>query len=186
VGTFSAVKPGGPKSVLFQAFERGILTYDPTNPAEWQVGRANVGADALLVQGLTPLHLRPVPQPGPRSIEVSIGKQHLYAYDGDILVFDAPVSTGKDRFETPIGSFAVTVKQPLRTMRGAEQGERWVVPDVPHVMYFFRDFALHGAYWHNQFGTGERRSHGCVNLPLDAAAWLYTWAPVGTPVTIFQ
>jgi lipoprotein-anchoring transpeptidase ErfK/SrfK len=69
-------------------------------------------------------------------------------------------------------------------MRGSINGESWVVPDVPHAMYFNGSVALHGTYWHNLFGSGVRISHGCVNLPLDAAAWLYDWAPVGTTVDV--
>jgi lipoprotein-anchoring transpeptidase ErfK/SrfK len=34
------------------------------------------------------------------------------------------------------------------------------------------------------FGSGVRMSHGCINLPLGSAAWLYAWAPIGTPVTV--
>ncbi len=57
------------------------------------------------------------------------------------------------------------------------------VPDVPNVMYVNLDAeALHGAYWHNNFGN--RMSHGCVNLPLDVASFLYTWAEIGTLVTV--
>jgi lipoprotein-anchoring transpeptidase ErfK/SrfK len=57
------------------------------------------------------------------------------------------------------------------------------VPDVPSVLYFTnRGHALHGTYWHNNFGVPM--SHGCVNLPLDVAAWLYNRAPVGTLVLI--
>jgi lipoprotein-anchoring transpeptidase ErfK/SrfK len=69
-------------------------------------------------------------------------------------------------------------------MRGVYQGVPWVVPDVPNVMYIVGGVALHGTYWHNRFGTGARPSHGCVNLPLRSAAWLYSWAPVGTPVKV--
>jgi lipoprotein-anchoring transpeptidase ErfK/SrfK len=42
--------------------------------------------------------------------------------------------------------------------------------------------AFHGAYWHDDFG--KPRSHGCVNLPLQFAEWLYEWAPLGTRVWI--
>ena len=41
---------------------------------------------------------------------------------------------------------------------------------------------LHGKYLHNNFGTPM--SHGCVNLPMDVAAWMYEWAPIGTLVTV--
>jgi lipoprotein-anchoring transpeptidase ErfK/SrfK len=51
------------------------------------------------------------------------------------------------------------------------------------VLYFTASgHALHGTYWHNNFGMPM--SHGCVNLPLDVAAWLYDWAPIGTRVLI--
>jgi lipoprotein-anchoring transpeptidase ErfK/SrfK len=51
------------------------------------------------------------------------------------------------------------------------------------VMYFDNlGNALHGTYWHNNFGYPM--SHGCVNLPMDVAAWMYGWAPVGTLVTV--
>lgn len=179
-----AFKADGPRVVMLQAFERGIVTYDPLNPPEWQVERANVGTDAVRAEGLEPLHVQPLPQRGARSIEIDLSEQWLYAYDGDIQVFDAPVSTGRDGFETPPGVFAIYRKYEVKTMRGEEKGERWEVPNVPHVMFFYRDFAIHGTYWHNQFGTGKRLSHGCVNLPLEAAAWLYAWAPNGTPVIV--
>ena len=125
----------------------------------------------------------PAPSSG-KSIIVDLSSQWLYAYEGAKLVFDAPVSTGRDGFNTPIGRFAIYHKSPLQTMRGCAGSECWTVPNVPNAMYIVGGVALHGTYWHNQFGTGVRRSHGCVNLPLNAAAWLYTWAPLGTPVTV--
>ncbi len=61
----------------------------------------------------------------------------------------------------------------------------YTVDDVPHVMYFNYDAeALHGAYWHNNFGN--RMSHGCVNLPLDMAQFLFGWAPLGTIVWVYD
>jgi lipoprotein-anchoring transpeptidase ErfK/SrfK len=121
-----------------------------------------------------------------RSIVVSISDQWLYAYDDGELVFDAPVSTGKDGFDTPTGDFAIYEKLPLQTMSGTIGDEEYLVPDVPNVMYIYGGVALHGTYWHDLFGTGERMSHGCINLPLDAAEWLYGWADVGTPVTVVE
>ena len=54
--------------------------------------------------------------------------------------------------------------------------------NVPWVMYYNGDEALHGTYWHNNFGTPM--SHGCVNMPVDAAAFVYSWAPRGTEVWV--
>jgi lipoprotein-anchoring transpeptidase ErfK/SrfK len=129
---------------------------------------------------------KPAPAPSGRgkSIEINISTQWLYAYENGVEVFNAPVATGKDGFNTPTGVYKVYAKVPLQTMRGSINGESWVVPDVPHAMYFNGSVALHGTYWHNLFGSGVRISHGCVNLPLDAAAWLYDWAPVGTTVDV--
>lgn len=132
-----------------------------------------------------PAQQRPAPAArGGKSIVVDLSAQWLYAYEGETMVFDAPVSTGRDGFNTPVGRFAIYHKVRSQTMRGCAGGECWNVPDVPHAMYIVGGVALHGTYWHNQFGSGVRRSHGCINLPLKSAAWLYEWAPAGTQVSV--
>ena len=142
------------------------------------------------------------PAPGPKRIEVSIDQQHLWAYEGDTLVLETPVSTGIEPNHTEVGRFRVRYKVLTEDMRGATDAQGnvvWVVgdggsappgsipygvPDVPNVMYIDLDAeALHGAYWHNNFG--QRMSHGCINLPLPVAEFLYGWAPLGTPVTVY-
>ena len=119
----------------------------------------------------------------PKAIVVSLGQQMLWAYKGDEVVSSSFVSTGKAGFETPVGTYAVISKLPSQTMEGVIGGEYYNVPDVPWVLYFTdRGHALHGTYWHTNFGTPM--SHGCVNLPLDSAAWLYQWTPIATPVHV--
>jgi lipoprotein-anchoring transpeptidase ErfK/SrfK len=49
-------------------------------------------------------------------------------------------------------------------------------------MYFYDGYGLHGTYWHSNFGTPM--SHGCINLTIPDAEWLYYWADVGTLVNI--
>jgi lipoprotein-anchoring transpeptidase ErfK/SrfK len=118
-----------------------------------------------------------------KAIVVSISQQILRAYKGDQVVMSSYVSTGRAGFDTPPGSFAVLTKLPSQTMEGVIGGEYYNVPDVPWVLYFTNSgHALHDTYWHNNFGMPM--SHGCVNLPLDVAAWLYNWAPRGTPVFV--
>jgi lipoprotein-anchoring transpeptidase ErfK/SrfK len=144
---------------------------------------ATVPTSTPVSKPVTPKPLPPTDHTG-KQIIVDLSDQWLYALEGDRIIFDAPVSTGRDGFNTPIGHFSIYAKVREQTMRGCAGGECWVVPRVPHAMYIVGGVALHGTYWHNQFGTGVRRSHGCINLPLKAAAWLYDWAPVGTPVTV--
>lgn len=56
------------------------------------------------------------------------------------------------------------------------------LPGVPFVCYFTWGWAaLHGTYWHNDYG--RPRSHGCVNMPPDAARWLWRWT---TPVVDYH
>jgi lipoprotein-anchoring transpeptidase ErfK/SrfK len=65
----------------------------------------------------------------------------------------------------------------------AGSADYYYLPDVPHVMYFYTGgYAIHGTYWHSNFGYPM--SHGCVNLSESAAAWVYNWSPVGTPIWI--
>ncbi|HEU5434565.1 MAG TPA: L,D-transpeptidase [Thermomicrobiales bacterium] len=118
-----------------------------------------------------------------KAILVSLSRQTMWVYKGDDIVLTSLVSTGRAGFETPTGTFQILTKLPSQTMEGVIGGEYYNVPDVPNVMYFTNEgHALHGTYWHNNFG--HPMSHGCVNLPMDVAAWLYNWAPVGTPVYI--
>jgi lipoprotein-anchoring transpeptidase ErfK/SrfK len=126
----------------------------------------------------------PGPVPGaPKSIVVSISQQRMWAYEGDVAVLSTFVSTGKPGFDTPTGLFTVIVKKEIEDMEGLIGGEYYNVPDVPDVMYFTNvGHAIHGTYWHNNFGAVM--SHGCVNLPLDVAAFLYDWTPMGTPVLV--
>lgn len=119
-------------------------------------------------------------------IVVSVETQMLFAYDGDTLFMSVPISTGLSDTPTPHGRFTVFKKTPSRYMQGPIPGlsdQSYDLPGVPWDLYFTQDGAvIHGAYWHNHFG--EPWSHGCVNLPLDAARQLYDWTPLGTPVNI--
>lgn len=129
----------------------------------------------------------PGPQQGSwKEVVVSVSAQSVWAYEGGELVISSLVSTGTGEVPetvTPVGYHSVLAKFDAQTMEGTISGEQYRVEDVPFVMYF-DDFgnALHGTYWHSNFGAPM--SHGCVNLPMDIAAWMYEWAPVGTAVTV--
>ena len=137
---------------------------------------------ALVVLAPLPTHAATA---GPKRIEVNLTRQRLYAYQGTRLVLSSGVSTGRNGWRTPTGHFTIFRKVPLKTMRGCARGTCWNVPSVPNVMYFREGgFAIHGTYWHHDFGNGIRHSHGCINLPLGMAAKLYAWTPIGTPVWV--
>ncbi len=154
------------------------------------------GAAALLVALASPgrpASAQEMSDPGPgrwqigeKEVVVSLGAQHLWAYEGEQPVLTTFVSTGTaetPEVATPIGQWRILVKLPLETMTGTVNGEPYQVEDVPYVMYFTDEgHALHGTYWHNNFGVPM--SHGCVNLPMDVAEWMFRWAPEGTAVTV--
>lgn len=119
-----------------------------------------------------------------RRIIVDLSRQWLTAYEGGLVVYRAPVATGRDGFNTPVGTYAIYDKLPMQSMSGSAGGETWYVPNIPWVMYVVGGVAIHGTYWHNAFGTGFRLSHGCINVGMDDAEWLYGWADVGTVVQV--
>jgi lipoprotein-anchoring transpeptidase ErfK/SrfK/uncharacterized protein YgiM (DUF1202 family) len=120
---------------------------------------------------------------GEKWIEVNLSSQTMTVWRGSTKVSSSLVSTGKPGFSTPTGTFYISTKYTSVTMSGCVNGECWNTPGVPWAMLFRSGgFFIHGAYWHNAFGTV--RSHGCVNLPVPYAEWLYGWTPSGTRVWI--
>ncbi len=119
-----------------------------------------------------------------RRIEVNLTAQWLTAYEEDVEVYRAPVTTGRPGFYTPTGTFGIYHKLPMQTMRGSVPGETWNVPNIPWVMYVVGGVAMHGTYWHTMFGSGALMSHGCINLGMDDAHWIYQWSDIGTEVHI--
>jgi len=129
----------------------------------------------LTIPGGTPA---PVPQDtsSERWIDVNLSTQTLTAYVGNGPVYTVAVSTGLPNTPTPVGQFRIWIKLKYDDMRGPG----YYLRDVPYVMYFYKDYGLHGTYWHDNFGTPM--SHGCVNLSSADAEWLFNWASVGTRV----
>jgi LysM repeat protein len=113
-----------------------------------------------------------------RWIDVDLSSQTVRAYQGNVVVQSMVVSTGISRYPTPVGRFRIYSKYPSVNM----SGPGYYLPGVPHTMFFYKGYALHGTYWHSNFG--RPMSHGCINLTRADAAWLYSWAGVGTQVVI--
>jgi lipoprotein-anchoring transpeptidase ErfK/SrfK len=118
-------------------------------------------------------------------IDVNLTRQTLVAFEGDRPVYATLVSTGRrgrdpnDKahdHQTVQGSFRIREKHVSITMDGdgpAPGDMPYSIEDVPYVMYFEGSYALHGAFWHSNFG--REQSHGCVNLAPHDAKRLFFW-----------
>jgi lipoprotein-anchoring transpeptidase ErfK/SrfK len=121
----------------------------------------------------------PPPPPTPTSppavasnrwIDINLSSQSLAAYEGDVPVYWALVSTGTRWTPTVTGRYHIYLKVRSQSM----SGPGYYLPNVPYVMFFYRAYSLHGTYWHSNFG--QPMSHGCVNLRTEDAQWLYEWS----------
>ncbi len=137
---------------------------------------------------------RVTPKPEPpqgvtngRWIEVNLAEQTLMVYDQSRLVFATLVSTGNAPFYTRPGTFQIFKKLDAEQMSGtfeADHSDYYYLENVPWTMYFDEARAIHGVYWHTLFGYAA--SHGCVNLSLADAHWVYNWAQNGDTVYVWD
>ncbi|MFC1961387.1 L,D-transpeptidase [Chloroflexota bacterium] len=192
VNTYTAEYPGGPQVI---DSDRLHFRYDTVNvyatveleghnwyliaPGEW-VYHTWVG----LAQA--------IPQPEGVSghwVAVDLYEQTLVAYEDDQVVFATLVSSGLAGWDTNEGLFDVWARFESDHMSGAEGADDfYYLENVPYTMYFDGDISLHGTYWHN--GFGYRHSHGCVNLSISDARWLFDWTNAEdfkeAPVVVFS
>jgi hypothetical protein len=117
-----------------------------------------------------------------KHILIDLEAQLVTAYEGEQLVFSQLCSSGAKGTETPKGEFRTYHKGPSVHM--TNQGDAlegvYNLPGVPWCTFFTgMGNALHGAYWHNDYG--RPRSHGCVNLPSEAAKFIYRWTSPNVP-----
>ncbi|KKQ65541.1 MAG: hypothetical protein US86_C0010G0015 [Candidatus Daviesbacteria bacterium GW2011_GWA2_38_24] len=126
-----------------------------------------------------------------KRVEVDLTNQRLYAYDGNTLIYNFPISSGKPWWPTPTGEFRGWIKlKSTRMVGGSKQyGTYYNLPNVPYVIYFENSrfprsgYAIHGAYWHNNFGVPM--SHGCVNLRPSDSEKIFNWAPTNILIRIY-
>ena len=109
-----------------------------------------------------------------RWVAVDLFEQTLIAYEDDKAIFATVISSGMAEWPTAQGIFNVWARLPSDSMSGAVgQPDAYALQLVPWVMYFKGGQSLHGTYWHDSFGY--RRSHGCVNMSISDARWIYDW-----------
>ncbi len=122
-------------------------------------------------------------------VGVSTYEQNLVAYSGDYPYMAALVSTGdmdEERWRTDTGTWKVELFWEVGPMEGAAGSDNFYALDqVPYHMYFNWREALHGVYWHDNFGYYW--SHGCVNLTVSDAKWLWdNWVNMNTVVYVYD
>jgi uncharacterized protein YraI len=154
----------------------------------WVLGQVVTAYDVVDVPVAEPA---PTPTPTPlplpelppelyedRWIDIDLTHQRVTAYEGQAPVYTTLASTGLPNTPTPVGQYRIWIKLRYDDMTGPG----YYLKDVPHVMYFYQGYGFHGVWWHTNFG--HPMSHGCVNLPNEAAEWLFNWADVGTFVNV--
>jgi hypothetical protein len=151
-------------SLWYKAFDAATQSHYYTRPA-W--------VHLFSPEELAPLSAQ-VPQ-NEKHIEIYLDRQLLLAFEWDGLVYAARVATGRPKFESPIGLFHTFHKRPTYHMfGGADEFSIFDLPGVPWDSYITDSgVALHGTYWHNDFGTAH--SHGCINMAPQDAKWIFRW-----------
>ena len=152
--------------------------YDKVSQTEWYV--PSYALRIVPDEELSPLSPN-VPN-ALKSVYVDLAAQTLVAFEGERAVLTSRIASGSKGTETPTGEFLTYHKGPsIHMTDGAGDEAHYDLPGVPWVSFFTGDgAALPGTYWHNDFGAP--RSHGCINLPNDAAKFLYRWTlPVVPP-----
>lgn len=119
-----------------------------------------------------------------RKIDVNLSTETLTVTENGNVVDSWLISSGRGDFATHTGSFTVNWKLDSQNMGNTDltKAPFYYQPDVKWVMYFNGDEALHGVYWHDNWGTPM--SHGCVGMPEWRAEWLFDWSPQGTEVNV--
>ena len=140
--------------------------------AEWKERTIAAGAENLPYQAA----------PGEKWVDLNLSNKTVTAYEGATVVH-GPVSIVDGGAATPTvtGTYKVYLQYESQTMRGLEpNGDEYVAENVPWVSYFYESFAFHGAGWRSSFGYSG--SHGCVNMPVSEAQWIYNWVDTNTVV----
>jgi hypothetical protein len=184
----ASVTPGAPPEAAapylgrYQSFQ--VYGVQRVGDWDWYL----IGPDQWVEQRNLAL-VNPTPPAGAPGnvIAVNTYEETLAVYQNGQLIFATLVSSGSRYFPTRPGTFKVWAKLTHGKMSGAYRDDRsdyYFLEDVPWILYYDGDRALHGAYWHDNFGI--KSSHGCVNLSPKDARWLFDYASVGATVFIYS
>jgi len=134
-----------------------------------------------------------------KEIVVNLSKQWMFVYQDGKQVYNSPITSGRPTLRTPTGTYHVFAKfHPTTFISPWPQGSRYWYPPT-HINYaleWANGLFLHDSWWRTVYGPGtniwyhdpvygwQSGTHGCITMPLSAAAWLYKWAPIGTKVQV--
>ena len=138
------------------------------------------------------LGLHTAPDGSEKWIEIDLSDLKLYGWEGNRKVYEFLISTGRPGYNTPTGEFRVWRKVLSQRYKGGILGTSgyYDLPNVPYSLFFggngapnWKGYAIHGAYWHNDFGI-KNRSSGCINVKPEEAALLYNWTGPAMPAEV--
>lgn len=164
-----------------------VFSEQQVEDAAWYMVGPNEWVPRNVIARVIPNTTPPSGVSGDRWIEINLFEQTLAVYSDNQLVFATLIASGLDPFWTRPGLFQIYNKLETTPMRGAfeaDQSDAYYLEDVPFTMYFDKARALHGAYWRANFGYPQ--SHGCVNLSVGDAHWLFDWAEIGDWVYVWD
>jgi L,D-transpeptidase-like protein len=180
-----------------QAIGAGISTWDrissPSSPPLYIYGGLIAATTGIGIGGGTP-------SPQGKVIIINLSQQWMYVYQDGAKVYNSPITSGRPELPTPTGTYHIFAKfSPTTFYSPWPPGSLYYYSPL-HINYALEwragGFFLHDAWWRTVYGPGtsvwhqdpvygrETGSHGCINLPMKAAAWVYNWASMGTTVQI--
>jgi len=156
-----------------------VQVYDTqiVDSVDWNLIGPNEWVEARIFAMVSPNTTPPEGVTTGRWIDVDLAEQTLAVYDNYQLVFATVIASGLEPFYTRPGLFQIYSKKETETMQTSDTSDFYYLDNVPWTMYFDKARALHGAYWRTRFGYPQ--SHGCVNLSVGDAHWLFNWAIEG-------
>lgn len=178
VNLYPSPEPGADPSGEFNLVSRytrvNIYATEEANGDDWYLIGPGQWVHQFHVAKVQPLEDIPETVDTELWVSIDLYEQVVIAYEGDTPIFATLVSTGLDRWPTYEGTFHIYYRNPREYMSWGTVGDDFYsLEEVPWTMFFDEGRALHGAYWHD--GLGYRRSHGCVNMSITDAKWMYNW-----------